>query len=95
MIASEIHEHMADYAAILSDVVELLQTPRSRMSLAQRQELTALLNAITDVSTMMLYHFNCQHASPEMIMEIRDKVAQLAPRARPGQVRGIESRIRV
>ena len=55
-----------DYAAILNDVVAVLYTPKKQVTPADRRAITKLLNAMTDVNTTLLYHFNCRHLPTEM-----------------------------
>lgn len=75
-------ERMMDYAAILNDVVAVLYTPKKQVTPADRRAITKLLNAMTDVNTTLLYHFNCRPLSTENLIELHAKVARLAPRPR-------------
>lgn len=75
-------ERMMDYAAILNDVVAVLYTPKKQVTLADRRAITKLLNAITDVNTTLLYHFNCRHLPTENLIELHVKVARLASRTK-------------
>lgn len=75
-------ERMMDYAAILNDVVAVLYTPKKQVTPADRRAITKLLNAMTDVNTTLLYHFNCRHLLTENLIELHATVARLAPRSR-------------
>ncbi|MCP5239112.1 MAG: hypothetical protein H6949_04755 [Zoogloeaceae bacterium] len=77
-----IRERMTDYAAVLNDVVTVLYAPRQRLSSADRRAITRLLDAMTDVNTMVLYHFNCRRLPTENLVELHSKVARLAPQIR-------------
>jgi len=73
-------ERMMDYAAMLNDVVAVLYTPKQQVTLADRRAITKLLNAMTDVNTMLLYHFNCRRLPSENLIELHAKVARLTAR---------------
>ncbi len=75
-------ERMMDYAALLNDVVAVLYTPKQQVTPADRRAITKLLNTMTDVNTMLLYHFNCRHLPTENLIELHAKVARLAPQSR-------------
>lgn len=75
-------ERMRNYAALLNDVVAVLYTPKQQVALADRRAITKLLNAMTDVNTMLLYHFNCRDLPTENLIELHAKVAGLAARAK-------------
>lgn len=77
-----IRERMTDYAAVLNDVVAVLEAPKQQVTPADRRAITKLLDAMMDVNIMMNYHFNCRRLSAEHLAEIRTKVARLAPRSR-------------
>ncbi len=77
-----IRERMSDYAAVLNDVVAVLEAPKQQVTPADRRAITKLLGAMTDVNAMMVYHFNCQRLPAENLAEIRAKVARLVPRSR-------------
>lgn len=82
MSAVMIRERMTDYAAVLNDVVAVLEAPRQQVTRADRRAITKLLDAMTDVNAMMVYHFNCRRLSADHLADIRAKVARLAPRSR-------------
>jgi anti-sigma-K factor RskA len=82
MSAVLIRERMTDYAAVLADVVAVLEAPRQQVTPADRRAITKLLDAMTDVNAMVNYHFNCRRLSAEHLAEIRTKVARLVPRSR-------------
>lgn len=82
MSAVMIRERMTDYAAVLADVVTVLEVPRQQVTPADRRAITKLLDAMTDVNAMVNYHFNCRRLSAEHLAEIRAKVAHLVPRSR-------------
>jgi hypothetical protein len=82
MGAVMIRERMTDYAAVLNDVVAVLEVPRQQVTPADRRAITKLLDAMTDVNTMVNYHFNCRRLSAEHLAEIRAKVTHLVPRSR-------------
>ncbi len=82
MSAAMIRERMADYAAVLNDVVAVLYAPKQRLSSADRRAITKLLDAMTDVNSMVLYHFNCRRLPTENLVELHSKVARLAPQIR-------------
>ncbi|MGE5470555.1 MAG: hypothetical protein ACM3X0_07160 [Bacteroidota bacterium] len=82
MSAAMIRERMADYAAVLNDVVAVLYAPKQCLSPADRRAITRLLDAMTDVNSMVMYHFNCRHLPAENLIELHAKVARLAPRSR-------------
>ena len=79
--AEMIRERMTDYAAVLNDVVTILYAPRQRLSSADRRAITRLLDAMTDVNTMVNYHFNCRRLSADHLADIRAKVAGLVSRS--------------
>lgn len=82
MSTAMIRERMMDYAAVLADVVTVLEAPRQQVTPADRRAITKLLDAMTDVNTMVNYHFNCRRLSAEHLAEIRAKVARLVPRSK-------------
>lgn len=73
-------ERIRNYAALLNDVVAVLYTPKHQVAPADRRAITKLLNAMTDVNTMLLYHFNCRRLPTESLIELHMKVASLMPR---------------
>lgn len=78
MKSAMLRKRMSEYAKVLRDVVAVLDSPRHQVTSADRREVTKLLNTITDVSTLVIYHFNCRRLSAENLAEIRVKVALLA-----------------
>ena len=81
MSATMIRERMTDYAAVLNDVVAVLEAPKQQVTLADRRAITKLLDAMTDVNTMVNYHFNCRRLSADHLADIRAKVAGLVSRS--------------
>ena len=81
MSATMIRERMTDYAAVLNDVVDVLEAPKQQVTLADRRAITKLLDAMTDVNTMVNYHFNCRRLSADHLADIRAKVAGLVSRS--------------
>lgn len=82
MSAVMIRERMTDYAAVLADVVTVLEAPRQQVTPADRRAITKLLDTMTDVNAMVNYHFNCRRLSAEHLAEIRTKVTRLVPRSK-------------
>lgn len=82
MSVAMIRERMTDYAAVLKDVVAVLYVPKQRLSSADRRAITRLLDAMTDLNAMVLYHFNCRRLPTENLVELHSKVARLAPQIR-------------
>jgi len=76
-----IRERMTDYAAVLNDVVAVLEAPKQQVTPADRRAITKLLDAMTDVNTMVNYHFNCRRLSADHLADIRAKVAGLVSRS--------------
>ena len=81
MSAVMIRERMTDYAAVLNDVVAVLEAPKQKVTPADRRAITKLLDAMTDVNTMVNYHFNCRRLSADHLADIRAKVAGLVSRS--------------
>lgn len=81
MSAVMIRERMTDYAAVLNDVVAVLEAPKQQVTPADRRAITKLLDAMTDVNTMVNYHFNCRRLSADHLADIRAKVAGLVSRS--------------
>ena len=82
MNAVMIRERMTDYAAVLTDLVTVLEAPKQQVTPADRRAITKLLDAMTDVNAMVNYHLNCRRLSAEHLAEIRAKVARLVPRSK-------------
>lgn len=82
MNAVMIRERMTDYAAVLADLLTVLEVPKQQVTPADRRAITKLLDAMTDVNAMVNYHFNCRRLSAGHLAEIRTKVARLVPRSK-------------
>jgi hypothetical protein len=91
-IAGTIRERMAGYAAVLTDVLALLDAPTSQqVTPADRRAITHLLRAMTDVGALGNYHLNCRRRRSayqtdhlaQYLADTRAKVARLTSRARP------------
>lgn len=77
MKTSEIQERISAYAGVLNDVATVMELPKKNLAPADRKAIVQLLDTMTDLSSLMFYHFSCRKLPGESLAEIRVKVAML------------------
>lgn len=82
MKTSEIQERVSAYVGVLNDVATVMELPKKNLAAADRQAILKLLDTMTDLSSLMIYHFGCKKLPPKNLAEFRAKVAKLTPQIR-------------